>query len=92
MWHQLAKFVIKNRFIWSSASNRGLDRCIEYMKEIKKSVPDATLYVYRDVKDMSPELVKTMNDTDFIFFKGALDNKLLVKEFHPIMSRNFNDR
>jgi len=71
---------IKNRFIWTSHSFRGLDKLIEYFHDIKKEIPDAELYIYRDknsVKDLLDEIEKY----DYIHYGGKLDNKDVIKEF-----------
>lgn len=37
---------VKNRFIWSSAPERGLDDLLNHWHLIKEALPDATLHVY----------------------------------------------
>jgi glycosyltransferase involved in cell wall biosynthesis/GR25 family glycosyltransferase involved in LPS biosynthesis len=72
---------IKNRFIWSSAPNRGLAKLVEYFHEIRNQIPDATLHIYRGKEDFSQEFLDELAKYDYIYYGGALANELLVKEF-----------
>ena len=77
---------IKNRFIYTSAPNRGLDKLIEYMLEIRKTVPDVTLYIYRGLDDFDNntkpilDKIKKYPYKDFVKFMGKVDQETLAVE------------
>lgn len=72
---------VKNRFIWTSHGYRGLNKLIEYFHDIKKQIPDAELYVYRDENAIDELLLNEMDKYDYIHYGGKLDNKEVIKEF-----------
>jgi glycosyltransferase involved in cell wall biosynthesis len=71
----------KNKFIWASHGLRGLNVLIEYLIEIKKHLPDAELYVYRDESNMPNDIIENMKKYDYIHYLGKIDNDSLIKEF-----------
>ena len=71
----------KNRFIYTSMANRGLDKLIEYFHEIKKKLTDAHLYIYRGKEDFTDQMIEEMVKYDYIHYMGAVDNTALIKEF-----------
>ena len=72
----------KNRFIWTSAPERGLDKLVKYFHEIKKYITDAELYIYRGKEGFSTELLNEIENCQYIHYKGKMDNNELIKEFY----------
>ena len=74
---------IKNRFIYTSSPNRGLEQLVEYFHEIKKKVSDATLHIYRGLDDFDSSTSKILEDIQkykYIKFMGKFDQKALAIE------------
>ncbi|CAB4805349.1 MAG: glycosyltransferase [Actinobacteria bacterium] len=72
---------VPNRFIYTSAPNRGLDVLIDCFHEVRRAVPDAELYVYRGREGFTDELLATMESCAYVHFRGATDNRVLAREF-----------
>jgi GR25 family glycosyltransferase involved in LPS biosynthesis/glycosyltransferase involved in cell wall biosynthesis len=76
---------VKNRFIYTSAPNRGLNHLINYFEDIRKFMPDAQLYVYRGVEefnnDFGKALITEMDKHEYIHFGGKLENHKVAEEF-----------
>lgn len=70
----------KNRFIWTSAPNRGLDKMIECIHEIKKIFTDVELFIYRGSDEMS-DILKNIEGCDYIHYCGKVDNKTIIQKF-----------
>ena len=72
---------IKNKFIWTSHGYRGIDKMLEYFHIIRKNIPDAELYVYRDETAFSEEAMEEMLKYDYVHFGGKIDNDNIIEEF-----------
>lgn len=67
---------VKNRFIWISDHQRGLETCIRMFLIIKNYLLDAELHVYRNV----PEQIKTSYASiSFIKFMGFKKNEEILE-------------
>lgn len=71
----------KNKFIWTSHGYRGIELLIEYFPEIRKRIPDAELYIYRDRTAFSDEVFNEILKYDYIHYCGKIENDELIKEF-----------
>jgi glycosyltransferase involved in cell wall biosynthesis len=71
----------KNRFIWTSALNRGIERCIQIIQIIQKTFPDTELHIFRDY-DNYDNLVEITNEhIPFVHFHGKVSNSQVINEF-----------
>ena len=71
----------RNRFIYTSAPNRGIDKLVEYFHEIKKTLIDATLHIYRGKDDFDAGFLNELTKYDYIKFHGRVPNKTIIQEF-----------
>lgn len=71
----------KNKFIWTSHGYRGINAMVEYFHEIKKRLPDAELYIYRDRTAFSDDIFEQIEKCDYIHYGGKLSNDEVIKEF-----------
>lgn len=71
----------KNKFIWTSHGYRGIENLIDHFHEIKRRIPDAELYIYRDRTAFSDDIYDEMLKYDYIHYGGKLTNDELIKEF-----------
>lgn len=71
----------KNKFIWTSHGGRGTHKLLEYFHEIRKKLPDAELYIYRDKTAFSPQVLEEMEKYDYFHFGDKIENKKLIEEF-----------
>lgn len=67
--------------IWTSHSGRGTHKLLEYFHEIRKKLPDAELYIYRDKTAFSPQVLEEMEKYDYFHFGDKIENKKLIEEF-----------
>ncbi len=67
---------IKNRFIWVSDYQRGLEDFLTKFITIKSKIPDAELHIYRELPDL---LKDTLKKIDNIKLFGHVDNKTILK-------------
>lgn len=72
---------VPNRFIYTSAPNRGLDVLLGCFHEIHEQIPAAELYIYRGSEDFSKEILEEIDACGYIHYMGALDNVALAREF-----------
>lgn len=70
-----------NKFIWTSHGGRGAYKLLEYFHEIRKRIPDAELYIYRDKTAFSPQVLEEMEKYDYFHFGDKLENNQLIEEF-----------
>ena len=70
---------IKNRFIWTSSFDRGIERCLEYFEEIHKYISDAELHIFRDYENY--EHIVDKYKCDYIKFYGRVSNEIILEEF-----------
>ena len=77
---------IKNKFVWSSRSERGLHILLNLWREITDKLPDATLDIcsYGDfpINEQDNQMLKIMNSYNSITYHG----KLNTKELYDLMS------
>lgn len=71
----------KNRFIWTSCLTRGIERCVEIMKQIYAVFPDTELYVFRDFDDKYQGFIDSVKDLSYIHFCGKISNQQIIEEF-----------
>lgn len=79
---------VRNRVVFTSSPDRGLDRAIRIMDEVVKVIPDATLHVYYGFDNMIkmgklPEATKLevmMAERPYIRMRGNLEQGRLAKE------------
>ena len=71
----------KNKFIWTSHGGRGAHKLLEYFHEIKKRLPDAELYIYRDETAFSPEVLDEMSRFDYFHYGGKIHNDKIIEEY-----------
>lgn len=71
----------KNKFIWTSHGYRGINKMLEYFHVIRKRIPDAELYVYRDKTAFSDEDMNEMLKYNYIHYKGKLNHNKIPEEF-----------
>jgi len=69
----------KNKFIWTSAPDRGLNKLIEYFHDIRKLIPDAELYIYQDKNIIDEKIIE--QECEYIHFCGRKDNVEILEEF-----------
>ena len=84
---------IKNRFIYNSASSKGLKKLVEHFVQIKKQLPDAELYAYDDNQKEAKEakdFVKTQN-AEGIVFKDCITNKDFASADFWYYPTNYSD-
>ena len=70
----------KNRFIWTSCLNRGIERCIEIIQLIHNVFPDTELHIFRNYENYE-NFVKSIKDLTYIHFHGNVNNKQIIEEF-----------
>ena len=70
----------KNRFIWTSSLNRGIERCVDIIKIIHNVFPDTELYVFRDLAKYE-EFINSIKDLTYIHFCGKVSNEKIIEEF-----------
>lgn len=70
-----------NRFIYTSAPNRGLDTLLECFVEIRREIDDAVLYIFRGHEDFTTELLDDIEALDHVHYMGGIDNVALAAEF-----------
>jgi len=71
----------KNKFIWTSSLGRGLIKLIEYFHDIRKLIPDAELYIYRDKSGIDDDVFNEIEKCEYIHFCGRKDNIEILEEF-----------
>jgi glycosyltransferase involved in cell wall biosynthesis len=71
---------VKNRFIYTSAFNRGIVKLVDYFHEIVKQVPDAELHIFRDYTGYE-NYVEEWKKYPYIKVYGNVDNKRIIDEF-----------
>ena len=64
---------IKNRFIWTSSYDRGLEQYIEFFCKVRQLLPDAELHIFRDSKVLP-------HNPEFIKFRGYKNNEEVFAE------------
>jgi glycosyltransferase involved in cell wall biosynthesis len=70
----------KNRFIWTSCLNRGIERCIEIIQMIHNVFPDTELHIFRKY-DSQQTLVESVKELSYVHFHGNVNNKQIIEEF-----------
>jgi glycosyltransferase involved in cell wall biosynthesis len=82
-FNNVHKMKIPYRFIYTSDVCRGLEQVVDYFEDIHKQFPLAELYVYRDIKsfDGYSNLLERIKKTNYIYYKGKLEQKDLTDEF-----------
>ena len=74
---------IKNKFVWSSCSERGLDILLKLWPSILEKIPDATLdicsYNHFPSNDRDLDIKKTIDNYDSIIHHGKLQTDQLYK-------------
>lgn len=70
----------KNRFIWVSNLNRGIERCVEIIQMIHNEFPDTELYIFRDVGNHQ-DFIDSIKDLSYIHFCGNVSNEQIIEEF-----------
>ena len=70
----------KNRFIYTSCYNRGIEKLVEYIHKIHEIYPDTELHIYRDFNGHE-NFVNSLKQYNYIFVHGKVDNQQLVEEF-----------
>lgn len=68
---------VKNRFIWSSAPERGLDSLLDHWPIIKSILPDATLHVYSPGYQVADRESWGRDGLDGVSFKGTVSQTIL---------------
>jgi glycosyltransferase involved in cell wall biosynthesis len=71
----------KNKFIWTSHAGRGIDKLLEYFHIVKKRIPDAELYIYRDKTSFAQWSLDEMEKYDYFHFGGKIHNDKIIEEF-----------
>lgn len=70
---------VKNRFIWTSRPERGLNRAISIFQEIKTLLPDATFHI-ASYLDIEPEICKRIEKIAGAKLLGKLNKQQLYEE------------
>ena len=70
----------KNRFIWTSCLNRGIERCVEIIQKIHSVFPDTELYVFRDF-GKHHDFIESISHLSYIHFRGKVSNIQIIEEF-----------
>jgi glycosyltransferase involved in cell wall biosynthesis len=70
---------IKNRFVWISCLNRGIERMISIFNLIHNEFPDAELHVFRDTI-VKEEYIESIRDIPYIYFHGKVHNDTIIEE------------
>ena len=68
---------VKNRFIWVSNYDRGLEQLIDNFLPIVKALPGAHIHVYRN--NIPEEVKENYKRYPFIVFKGQASNADIIK-------------
>jgi len=76
-------------FIFSSSPDRGLDRAIRVLDEVRKEYPAITLKVFYGIEhlpkygltELHDKLKKLMDERDWIFYHGKTEQKEMMKHF-----------
>lgn len=77
-----------NKIVWLSSPDRGLDRCIKVMDEVREEFPDLTLHVYYGLEnlykygltDLANHLKQLMSERPWIKYHGFTEQKKMAKE------------
>ena len=81
------RFINKNivktpfRFIYSSAPDRGLEKLLNIIPNIKEKYPKTTLYIFSDKKLIDNDMLKLINESDYIFLEDRLDQESIALEY-----------
>lgn len=68
---------VKNRFIWSSAPERGLTELLTYWPAIKNILPEASLHIYSPGYQVAKREDWTGHDLVDVEFKGSVSQDIL---------------
>lgn len=71
----------KNKFIWTSHGYRGIGKLLEYFHEIRLKIPDAELYIYRDITAFSENDLKEIEKYNYFHYCGKINNNKIHSEF-----------
>lgn len=78
-----------NKIVWLSSPDRGLDRAMIIMDEVRKTYPDVKLHVYYGLdnlakyglKELAERLQKMMDDrSDYVIYHGFTEQKKMAKD------------
>lgn len=81
------RFINKNiiktpfRFIYSSSPDRGLYKLLNIIPNIKEKYPETTLYIFVDKKRIDNDMLKLINQYDYIFLNDRIDQELIALEY-----------
>jgi glycosyltransferase involved in cell wall biosynthesis len=70
----------KNKFIWTSCLNRGIERCIEIIQLIHDVFPDTELHIFRNY-EAHQNIVDSVKDLTYIHFHNKVTNEQIIEEF-----------
>lgn len=78
-----------NKFIFSSSPDRGLDRAMLVLDEVRKKYPDIKLHVYYGIEHLPQyghqvlfdKLKKMIAERDWVIYHGATQQDKLMSEF-----------
>jgi glycosyltransferase involved in cell wall biosynthesis len=71
---------IKNKFIWTSSVNRGLDYALEMMEEIYQKYQDAKLYIYVNISHLSDSQLEYIKNKPYIILNHRISQEKLSEE------------
>jgi glycosyltransferase involved in cell wall biosynthesis len=71
----------KNKFIWTSHGYRGIEKLLEYFHDIRTKIPDAELYIYRDITAFNENILEEMKKYDYFHYCGKLEHNKIPSEF-----------
>ena len=72
---------IKNKFIYTSTPDRGLQKLLEIWPNIKKNINNAELFI-ATYAELSEDMEEIINKTESIHFLGKLEPKKLYEEMY----------
>lgn len=86
---------IKNRFIWTSSLDRGIEIAIDFIHKLHKKLNDVTLHIFGNKSLLNIELLNEINKCDYIFLydritQDELANELLKSEYW-LYTNNFTE-
>ena len=74
---------VKNRFIYTSCPQRGLEQLVTHFEKIKQKLPDAELWIFRGEDGFNghfQSLLTTIKTTPYIKYMGHIDNNKIAEQ------------
>jgi len=71
---------VKNRFIWTSGLDRGVEYGINFIHKLRKTLKDATLHIFGNKYLLDINLLNELKHCDYIFLHDRVNQDKLAEE------------